>query len=45
MGFALRLTVVRVLVQHDREKSKKSFVEVKMHVDKLDIQIRKKPKH
>lgn len=45
MGFALRLTVVHALVQHDRKKSKKSFVEIKMHVDKLDIQVRKKIKH
>lgn len=42
---ALRLTVMFVLVQHDSKKSKKSFLEIKMYVDKLDTQVRKKIKH
>lgn len=45
MRFALRLTVVWVLVQYNRKKIKNSFADIKMQVDKLDIQIRKKIKH
>lgn len=44
MRFALRFTVMPVLVQHDRKKFKKPFAEIKMHVDKLDIQLREKKK-
>lgn len=42
MGFALRFIVMRVLVQCGRKKSKAPFAEIKMHVDKLDIQLREK---
>lgn len=44
MGFALRFTVMRVLVQCGRKKSKAPFAEIKMHVDKLDVQLRGKKK-
>lgn len=42
MGFGLRLTAVHAFEHHDKEKSKKSFVEMKMHTDKFDVQVRKK---